>query len=91
LASPIDKGFNRLAWLLPYSLAACAAAALGYGAYRLARRPGPLVAAGPRWHARSDLQDKLGGRAAQPGLNVLRLRFARRARKNVDAEATVES
>jgi cytochrome c-type biogenesis protein CcmF len=39
LASPIDKGFNRLAWLLPYSLGAFAAVGLGYGAYRLSRRP----------------------------------------------------
>ena len=39
LAAPIDRGFNRLAWLLPYSLAAVAAGGLGYGAYRLAKRP----------------------------------------------------
>ena len=39
LAAPIDRGFNRLAWLLPYSLGAVAAAGLGYGAYRLSRRP----------------------------------------------------
>jgi cytochrome c-type biogenesis protein CcmF len=60
LASPIDKGFNRLAWLLPYSLATVAAAALGYGAYRLARRPGPLAPAGPTMAMNDpDLQDKL--------------------------------
>jgi cytochrome c-type biogenesis protein CcmH/NrfF len=39
LAAPIDRGFNRLAWLLPYGLAAVAAGGLGYGAYRLAKRP----------------------------------------------------
>jgi cytochrome c-type biogenesis protein CcmF len=39
LAAPIDKGFNRLAWLLPYGLGALAAAGLGYGAWRLAHRP----------------------------------------------------
>ncbi len=38
LAAPIDRGFNRLAWLLPYSLGTVAAAGLGYGAYRLSRR-----------------------------------------------------
>jgi cytochrome c-type biogenesis protein CcmH/NrfF len=60
LASPIDKGFNRLAWLLPYGLAAVGAAALGYGAYRLARRPGPLAPAGPTFASTDpDLQDKL--------------------------------
>ena len=39
LAAPLDRGFNRLAWLLPYSLAAVAAGGLGYGAYRMAKRP----------------------------------------------------
>jgi cytochrome c-type biogenesis protein CcmF len=43
LAAPIDKGFNRLAWLLPYSLGTLAAGLLGYGAYRLAKRP-PMAA-----------------------------------------------
>ena len=38
LASPIDKGFNRLAWLLPYSLGTLAVGGMVYGAYRLARR-----------------------------------------------------
>ena len=60
LASPIDKGFNRLAWLLPYGLATVAAGLLGYGAYRLARRPGALAPAGPPLAASDpDLQDKL--------------------------------
>jgi cytochrome c-type biogenesis protein CcmH/NrfF len=61
LASPIDKGFNRLAWLLPYGLAAAAAGALGYGAYRLARRPGPLPlpSSGTPLAEDLDLQDKL--------------------------------
>jgi cytochrome c-type biogenesis protein CcmF len=39
LAAPLNRGFNRLAWLFPYSLAAVAAGGLGYGAYRLAKRP----------------------------------------------------
>ena len=39
LAAPLDRGFNRLAWLLPYSLGTLGAIGLGYGAYRLARRP----------------------------------------------------
>jgi len=59
LASPIDKGFNRLAWLLPYSLGAVGVAGLIYGAVRLARRPGPL-APGPAVPVNDpDLQDKL--------------------------------
>jgi cytochrome c-type biogenesis protein CcmF len=39
LAAPIDKGFNRLAWLLPYSLGTIAAGGLVYGAYRMTRKP----------------------------------------------------
>ncbi|HXU03018.1 MAG TPA: cytochrome c-type biogenesis CcmF C-terminal domain-containing protein [Polyangia bacterium] len=39
LAAPLNSGFNRLAWLFPYSIAAIAAGGLGYGAYRLAKRP----------------------------------------------------
>jgi cytochrome c-type biogenesis protein CcmH/NrfF len=38
LASPIDRGFNRLAWLFPYSLGVVGAVGLGYGAYRLGKR-----------------------------------------------------
>jgi cytochrome c-type biogenesis protein CcmF len=45
LASPLDKGFNRLAWLLPYSLGTLAVGGMAYGAYRLARRTAPAGAA----------------------------------------------
>ncbi|MES1164476.1 MAG: cytochrome c-type biogenesis CcmF C-terminal domain-containing protein, partial [Verrucomicrobiota bacterium] len=38
LAAPIDKGFNRLAWALPYGFGVGAAGVLAYGAYRLTRR-----------------------------------------------------
>jgi cytochrome c-type biogenesis protein CcmH/NrfF len=38
LAAPLDRGFNRLAWLFPYSIGMVAAVGLGYGAYRLAKR-----------------------------------------------------
>jgi cytochrome c-type biogenesis protein CcmF len=44
LAAPLDRGFNRLAWLLPYSLGTLGAIGLGYGAYRLARRPAHTLA-----------------------------------------------
>ena len=40
LAAPIDKGFNRLAWALPYGLGVGAAGVLAFGAVRLARRSG---------------------------------------------------
>ncbi len=57
LAAPIDRGFNRLAWLLPYSLGTVAFAGLGYGAYRLSRRapaggaPRPGPSRDTRWRA----------------------------------------
>jgi cytochrome c-type biogenesis protein CcmH/NrfF len=38
LASPIDKGFNRLAWLFPYLIGATGAACLGFVAFRWTRR-----------------------------------------------------
>jgi hypothetical protein len=38
LAAPLDQGFNRLAWLFPYSLGAVGAGALAFLAYRLSRR-----------------------------------------------------
>jgi cytochrome c-type biogenesis protein CcmF len=61
LAAPIDKGFNRLAWLLPYTLGTVAAIGLGYGAYRLARRApaGARVEAAESTVADAELADKL--------------------------------
>jgi cytochrome c-type biogenesis protein CcmF len=48
LAAPIDRGFNRLAWLFPYAVGAVAASGLGYAAYRLSRRhPAAAVAGAP--------------------------------------------
>jgi cytochrome c-type biogenesis protein CcmF len=60
LASPIDKGFNRLAWLLPYSLGTLAAGGMVYGAYRLTRKPPapPTVAPTPTAED-PELADKL--------------------------------
>jgi hypothetical protein len=61
LAAPIDRGFNRLAWLLPYSLGTVAAAGLGYGAYRLSRRApaGGAPDLGPPVTSDAELADKL--------------------------------
>ncbi len=39
LAEPIDKGFNRLAWLFPYVLGASGALVIGFAAIRWSRRP----------------------------------------------------
>jgi cytochrome c-type biogenesis protein CcmF len=38
LASPIDKGFNRFAWFLPYVIGASGAVAVGFVALRWSRR-----------------------------------------------------
>jgi cytochrome c-type biogenesis protein CcmH/NrfF len=38
LASPIDKGFNRLAWFLPYFAGATGAAFIAFVAFRWSRR-----------------------------------------------------
>jgi cytochrome c-type biogenesis protein CcmF len=61
LAAPIDRGFNRLAWLFPYSLGAVAAGGLGYAAWRLSRRTPPAtpVAGGDPAAADPELSDKL--------------------------------
>jgi cytochrome c-type biogenesis protein CcmF len=39
LAEPIDRGFNRLAWLLPYVFGATGAVGIGLAAVRWSRRP----------------------------------------------------
>src|SRR5579871_2557857 len=59
LAAPIDRGFNRLAWLFPYTLGAAAALGLGYGAYRLARKPPPTIQPSELTLADGELSDKL--------------------------------
>jgi cytochrome c-type biogenesis protein CcmF len=61
LAAPIDRGFNRLAWLFPYSLGAVAAGGLGYAAWRLSRRTPPAtpVTGGDPAAADPELADKL--------------------------------
>jgi cytochrome c-type biogenesis protein CcmF len=58
LAAPLNRGFNRLAWLFPYSIAALAAGGLGYGAYRMAKRPAVQTTAEPSV-SDPDLADKL--------------------------------
>ena len=39
LAAPVDKGFNRLAWLFPYLVGATGAAMVGFVAFRWSRLP----------------------------------------------------
>ena len=45
LTSPIDRGFNRLAWFLPYAVGATGALAVGLVAMRWSRREGGRDAA----------------------------------------------
>jgi len=60
LAAPLNRGFNRLAWLFPYSLAAVAACGLGYGAWRMAKRPKtPTTTAEQPSISDPELSDKL--------------------------------
>jgi cytochrome c-type biogenesis protein CcmF len=61
LAAPLDQGFNRLAWLLPYSLGTIAAGGMVYGAYRLTRKPKAAEAAPAASQAAEDpdIADKL--------------------------------
>ena len=50
LAAPIDKGFNRLAWLLPYGVGALGVVLIGTAALRWSRRhaaPESAIAAAP--------------------------------------------
>ena len=39
LSAPVDKGFNRLAWLFPYLIGATGAAMVGFAAVRWSRLP----------------------------------------------------
>jgi cytochrome c-type biogenesis protein CcmF len=41
LGAPIDKGFNRLAWLFPYIVGVGSAVAVGFAAVRLSKRRDP--------------------------------------------------
>jgi len=62
LAEPIDKGFNRLAWLLPYGIGLVGIVLVGTIAVRWARTPADKTAAavaGSTATARPDLEDRL--------------------------------
>jgi cytochrome c-type biogenesis protein CcmF len=58
LGAPIDKGFNRLAWLFPYAAGATGAVMIGFAAIRWSRRPeaeaDPAQAVDPDVEARLD-------------------------------------
>jgi cytochrome c-type biogenesis protein CcmF len=61
LGAPIDEGFNRMAWILPYGVGLLSVGIVGTIAFRWSRRRGggaaiPAVASGP---SRPDLEDRL--------------------------------
>jgi cytochrome c-type biogenesis protein CcmF len=58
LAAPIDKGFNRLAWALPYGIGVAGAGALAFGAWRFSKRPA-VAAPAPPVAADAELEDRL--------------------------------
>jgi cytochrome c-type biogenesis protein CcmH/NrfF len=53
LSSPVDKGFNRLAWLFPYLIGASGAAMVGFAAFKWSRLPSDEPAA-PKTDASAD-------------------------------------
>jgi cytochrome c-type biogenesis protein CcmH/NrfF len=65
LASPIDEGFNRLAWFFPYLIGATGAASIAVVAFRWSRRedattsPATPTGAGEDPKLRERLDDEL--------------------------------
>jgi cytochrome c-type biogenesis protein CcmF len=59
LASPIDQGFNRIAWLLPYVAGAAGVLAVGMVAFRWSRRADGADAAAPAGPANPELESRL--------------------------------
>jgi cytochrome c-type biogenesis protein CcmF len=64
LSAPVDKGFNRLAWLFPYLVGASGAAMIAFAAVKWSRLPDqapPVAAINPREEAAlaSKLDDEL--------------------------------
>jgi cytochrome c-type biogenesis protein CcmF len=59
LARPTDRGFNRLAWLLPYGVGLIGMVIVGGIAYRWSRRPVATADAHPAARTPGDLEDRL--------------------------------
>jgi cytochrome c-type biogenesis protein CcmH/NrfF len=47
LGAPVDRGFSRVAWLLPYLVGATSAVAIGFVAMKWSRKPETTPAAAP--------------------------------------------
>jgi cytochrome c-type biogenesis protein CcmF len=59
LGAPLDTGFNRIAWLLPYGIGVIGIAAVGTVALRWSRRRADAASDADRVPARQDLEDRL--------------------------------
>ena len=47
LGAPVDRGFSRLAWLLPYLVGATSAVAIGFAAVKWSRKPDEAAVTAP--------------------------------------------
>ena len=59
LAMPVDRGFNRLAWLLPYALGGGGLVLVGIAAIRWSRRPAAAPAEAPAAPRDPELEARL--------------------------------
>jgi len=59
LASPIDKGFNRLAWLLPYGIGATGVVMIAGLALKWSRRAAPRPSSAAAAGANQALEQRL--------------------------------
>ena len=57
LQAPVDKGFNRVAWLFPYLMAGAGLMAIGFAATKWSRHPAATTA--PATSADPDLDDRI--------------------------------
>jgi cytochrome c-type biogenesis protein CcmH/NrfF len=59
LGAPIDKGFNRLAWLIPYLVGGSGAVMIGFAAIRWSRRPTDVSSESAAQPGDPDLEERL--------------------------------
>jgi cytochrome c-type biogenesis protein CcmF len=59
LGAPIDKGFNRLAWLIPYLVGGSGAVLIGFAAMRWSRKPADVSSETTAQPEDPDLEERL--------------------------------
>jgi cytochrome c-type biogenesis protein CcmH len=59
LMSPVDEGFNRIAWLLPYAVGIAGLGFISVAAIRWSRQSRLATAGGPDTSIDADLNDRL--------------------------------